>query len=248
MLQKLEYKREANLIGGTWVGADTGATLDVTDPATGETIGTVPNCGACRDAPRHRGGHGAQPAWAAQTAAERAVILHRLAALIRENQEELAMLLTAEQGKPLAEARGEVGYERGVCPVVRRGSAPHLRRHHPFALGRPADPGAEAAGRRGRRDHAVELPLLHDCTQARRSTRRRLRHRGQARVADALFGARLGSARGEGRRAGRRRQHPHRIGERDRRRATSTTQRSERYPSPAQPRSARSSSSRAQRP
>ncbi len=109
MLQKLEYKREANLIGGNWVGADSGKTIEVTDPATGEVIGTVPNCGKAETKRAIEAAAAAQPAWAAATAAERAQILHRLAALIREHQEELALLLTVEQGKPLAEARGEVG-------------------------------------------------------------------------------------------------------------------------------------------
>jgi succinate-semialdehyde dehydrogenase/glutarate-semialdehyde dehydrogenase len=109
MLQKLEYKREANLIGGEWVGAAKVPTIDVTDPATGETIGAVPNSGRAETRRAIDAAAAAQPAWAAKTAAERAQILHRLAGLIRESQEELAMLLTAEQGKPLAEARGEVG-------------------------------------------------------------------------------------------------------------------------------------------
>ena len=90
-------------------GADSGATIDVNDPATGETIGTVPNCGRTETKRAIEAAAAAQPAWAAATAASRGEILHRLAGLIRENQEELAMLLTVEQGKPLAEARGEVG-------------------------------------------------------------------------------------------------------------------------------------------
>jgi succinate-semialdehyde dehydrogenase / glutarate-semialdehyde dehydrogenase len=109
MLQKLEYKRETNLIAGKWVIADSGATIDVNDPATGETIGTVPRCGRTETKRAIAAAAAAQPAWAAATAASRGEILHRLAGLIRENQEELAMLLTVEQGKPLAEARGEVG-------------------------------------------------------------------------------------------------------------------------------------------
>jgi succinate-semialdehyde dehydrogenase/glutarate-semialdehyde dehydrogenase len=109
MLQKLEYKRETNLIGGAWIGADDGATFDVNDPATGELIGVVPKCGRTETRRAIDAACEAQPDWAARTAAERATILHRLAALIRENQEELAALLTTEQGKPLAEARGEVG-------------------------------------------------------------------------------------------------------------------------------------------
>ena len=109
MLQKLEYKRETNLIAGKWVIADSGATIDVNDPATGETIGTVPRCRRTETKRAIAAAAAAQPAWAAATAASRGEILHRLAGLIRENQEELAMLLTVEQGKPLAEARGEVG-------------------------------------------------------------------------------------------------------------------------------------------
>ena len=79
MLQKLEFKREANLIAGNWIGADSGKTVEVTDPATGETIGTVPNCGAAETRRAIEAAHAAQPAWAAKTAAERAEILHKLA-------------------------------------------------------------------------------------------------------------------------------------------------------------------------
>ena len=109
MLQKLEYKRETNLIGGEWVGADSGKSMEVTDPATGEVIGTVPD--GCRAETKRAIAAAAKafPGWRAKTAAERAEFLRRLAALIEQNKEELAMLLTVEQGKPLAEARGEVG-------------------------------------------------------------------------------------------------------------------------------------------
>ena len=110
MLHKLEFKREANFIAGQWVGADSGKTVDVTDPATGEVIGTMPNCGAAETRRAIAAAHAAQPAWAAKTAAERAEILHALARIIRENSDELAMLLTVEQGKPLAEAKGEVNF------------------------------------------------------------------------------------------------------------------------------------------
>ena len=110
MLQKLEFKREANFIAGRWVAADSGKTVDVTDPATGEVIGSVPNCGAAETRRAIEAAYAAQPAWAAKTAAERAEILHRLARIVRENSDELAMLLTVEQGKPLAEAKGEVNF------------------------------------------------------------------------------------------------------------------------------------------
>ncbi|MDQ4062035.1 MAG: aldehyde dehydrogenase family protein, partial [Pseudomonadota bacterium] len=109
MLQKLEYKRDANYIAGQWVAAEDGRTINVTDPATGEVVGTVPNCGRKEAARAIAAAEAAFPAWRARSAQDRSATLFRLAELIRANQEELAAILTAEQGKPLAEARGEVG-------------------------------------------------------------------------------------------------------------------------------------------
>ncbi|MGE3998190.1 MAG: aldehyde dehydrogenase family protein, partial [Variibacter sp.] len=109
MLQKLEFKRESNFIGGEWVGADSKKTIDVTDPATGDVIGTVPSCGRAETKRAIEAAAKAFPAWSGKLASERADALRKLAALIEQNKEELAMLLTVEQGKSLAEARGEVG-------------------------------------------------------------------------------------------------------------------------------------------
>jgi succinate-semialdehyde dehydrogenase/glutarate-semialdehyde dehydrogenase len=109
MLQKLDHKREANLIGGEWVGADSGATIEVTDPATGDVIGTVPKAGRAETKRAIEAAAKALPEWKARPAKERAKILHKLADLIEQEQEALASLLTVEQGKPLAESRGEVG-------------------------------------------------------------------------------------------------------------------------------------------
>jgi len=86
MLQKLEFKREANLIGGEWVGADSGRTLTVTDPATGEAIGAVPAAGRAETRRAIAAAAQAFPEWSARTAAERAEILRRLAALIEQNK------------------------------------------------------------------------------------------------------------------------------------------------------------------
>ncbi|HET9903943.1 MAG TPA: NAD-dependent succinate-semialdehyde dehydrogenase [Xanthobacteraceae bacterium] len=108
MLQKLEFKREANLIGGEWVAADNGATIEVNDPATGEVIGTVPRCGRAETKRAIEAAARAFPDWSRRTGAERAEALRRLVALIEQNKEELAMLLTIEQGKPLSESRTEV--------------------------------------------------------------------------------------------------------------------------------------------
>lgn len=108
MADETAFLKQACLIGGAWVAADSGATITVTDPATGETVGTVPNCGAAETGRAIAAAEAAFPGWKKLPAAERAAKLLRLAALIRENAAPLARLLTREQGKPLAEATGEI--------------------------------------------------------------------------------------------------------------------------------------------
>ena len=102
--------REACYIDGAWVAADGGGTLDVTNPATGEVIGTVPDCAVAETRRAIAAASAAFPAWRAKTAKERAAILRKWFDLIMVNQEELARLLTLEQGKSLAESRGEIAY------------------------------------------------------------------------------------------------------------------------------------------
>jgi len=97
-------------VDGAWIDADSGATFDVTNPATGETIASVPRCGTEETRRAISAAERAQPAWRALPAKERALVLRRFADLMLEHQEELAVLLTREQGKPLAEARGEIAY------------------------------------------------------------------------------------------------------------------------------------------
>ena len=109
MAGTLPFQRDSNLIGGDWVGADSGKTIQVTNPATGAVIGTVPNCGAAETRRAIAAAQTAFEGWRATPAAERATMLRRLAEAIERNKEELAVLLTTEQGKSLAEARGEVG-------------------------------------------------------------------------------------------------------------------------------------------
>ena len=108
MAAKNPWLREANLIGGAWVGADAGGTITVVNPADGTVLGTVPDVGRAEVARAIAAAEAAFPAWAAKTAAERAAILLKLADLIRRNVDALGELLTLEQGKPLAEAKGEV--------------------------------------------------------------------------------------------------------------------------------------------
>jgi len=97
-------------IDGQWLSADSGETLAVTNPATGETLVEVAKCGTAETRRMIEAAQAAQSAWAKTTAKERAGLLRKWFNLIMENQEDLARLLTAEQGKPLAEARGEIAY------------------------------------------------------------------------------------------------------------------------------------------
>ena len=102
--------RQQNYIDGRWLDAASGATIAVTNPATGETLGTVPACGEAETLAAIAAAERAFPAWAARTAKDRALILRRWFDLMMANQEELARLLTIEQGKPLAESRTEIAY------------------------------------------------------------------------------------------------------------------------------------------
>lgn len=99
-----------NLIGGSWVRAEGGGEIPVLDPATDEVIAKVPRCGAKETRAAIEAAKGAQPAWAARPAAQRASLLRKLADAMLAKQEPLARLMTQEQGKPVAESRGEIAY------------------------------------------------------------------------------------------------------------------------------------------
>jgi succinate-semialdehyde dehydrogenase/glutarate-semialdehyde dehydrogenase len=102
--------REAALIGGEWVPAQGNAPLDVTNPATGEVVGKIPECGAALTEEAVAAAEAAWPAWRGRTAHDRAAIIERWHTLILENEDDLARILTSEQGKPFAEAKGEIRY------------------------------------------------------------------------------------------------------------------------------------------
>jgi succinate-semialdehyde dehydrogenase/glutarate-semialdehyde dehydrogenase len=104
-----ELLRDACLIDGDWVKAGS-STLEVRNPASGELVGRVPNLGAAETRRAIEAAQAAFIPWRSKTAAERARVLKRWFELMMENQEDLAQLMTAEQGKPLAEARGEIAY------------------------------------------------------------------------------------------------------------------------------------------
>ena len=101
--------RQQCYVDGRWIDADGGATHPVTDPASGATIGTMPMLGGNETRRAIEAANAAWPAWRRKTAKERSAILRRWFELIVANQDDLALILTTEQGKPLAEAKGEVG-------------------------------------------------------------------------------------------------------------------------------------------
>jgi succinate-semialdehyde dehydrogenase/glutarate-semialdehyde dehydrogenase len=102
--------RQANYIDGKWVGADNGATLPVNNPATGDLVGEVPAMGAAETKRAIEAAQRAYPAWRALLAGERSAILRKISDLMIQNTEDLALIMTAEQGKPLSESRGEIAY------------------------------------------------------------------------------------------------------------------------------------------
>jgi succinate-semialdehyde dehydrogenase/glutarate-semialdehyde dehydrogenase len=102
--------RQANYLDGKWVQADSGQTLTVKNPATGEPVGQVPNMGAAETRRAVEAAAKAFPAWRAMLAKERSAILRKINDLMLENADDLAMIMTAEQGKPLTESKGEIAY------------------------------------------------------------------------------------------------------------------------------------------
>ena len=102
--------REQCYLDGAWVAADSKKTFPVDNPATGETIGSVPDMGAAETKRAIEAADKAWPAWRAKTAKERSAILRKWFDLMMANQDDLALILTTEQGKPLAEAKGEIAY------------------------------------------------------------------------------------------------------------------------------------------
>ncbi len=103
------FKQQA-YVAGQWINADNGKTVAVTNPANGETIGTVPVCGSAETERAIAAADKAQKAWRDVSAKERAAVLRKLNDLMLAHADDLALIMTSEQGKPLAEAKGEIGY------------------------------------------------------------------------------------------------------------------------------------------
>jgi succinate-semialdehyde dehydrogenase / glutarate-semialdehyde dehydrogenase len=102
--------KERACIAGQWVAADSAQSSEVRNPANGELLGSVPSLGAAETRRAIEAAHAAMGAWARKTAAERARLMRKWFDLMMANQEDLAVIMTAEQGKPLAESRGEIAY------------------------------------------------------------------------------------------------------------------------------------------
>ena len=161
-------------IDGAWVDADDGSTVSVLNPATQEEIVAIPNAGAPETRRAIEAANKAFISWRNVVAKERSAILKRWFTLIMENQEDLARLMTAEQGKPLAESRGEVAYGAAFVEWFaeegRRVYGDTIPRQQP----QPAHRHYQAAHRRCGRDHALELPYRNDHAQGRTGTSGRL--------------------------------------------------------------------------
>lgn len=116
--------KEQNYVDGKWLNSDSGETIAVTNPASGEQIGTIPKCGRKEAALAVDAAHAAFQSWRSTLAKDRAALMLKLADLVMENQSELAELLTEEMGKPLNEAKGEVAgtanYIRWFAEEARR--------------------------------------------------------------------------------------------------------------------------------
>src|SRR5438552_15771367 len=109
-LKDTKLFREQCYIDGGWADAGERNTIAVHNPATGAVLGTVPRMGGAEAKRAIEAAERAWPAWRAKTAKERAVILRKWFDLMMANQEDLAQIMTAEQGKPLTESRGEIAY------------------------------------------------------------------------------------------------------------------------------------------
>ncbi|MGE8589557.1 MAG: NADP-dependent succinate-semialdehyde dehydrogenase [Alcaligenes sp.] len=109
-LQRKDLFRQQCFVNGQWQDADSGKTLEVQNPATGKGLGTVPRMGAAETRRAIESARQAWAGWRAKTAQQRSVILRRWFELMMAHQDDLAVLMTLEQGKPLAEAKGEIAY------------------------------------------------------------------------------------------------------------------------------------------
>ena len=195
LIDDTELLRDRGYIDGAWAAADSGATFPVHDPATGEVLADVPRMGAAETRRAIEAAAAALPAWRARPARERAAFLRAFSDLMLRHRRDLAMIMTREQGKPLAESDAEIGYAASFLEWFGEEAKRVYGDTIPAPQTRHAHRRAEAAGGRVRRHHAMELPLGHDHAQGRAGAGCGQHDRLQAGRADAALGARAGRAR-----------------------------------------------------
>ena len=236
------YLKEANLIGGKWINADSGATLSVINPATGAVLGTVPKSGKAETTRAIDAAAEAFKSFSRTTAAERAKMLRQHARRHPGQRRCAGRAADARTGQVAGRSEGRDRHRR---PPTFSGSP--RKAAAPMAIVVPSpwadrrimvtkEPVGVVA-----RDHAVELPVVDACAQDRSGARRRLHRRSSSRPPrrpiraspGACLPKRLAFPKGVD-------QHRHRFGGRDRRRDLRQPAGARRSPSPARPRSARS--------
>ena len=166
--------RQQCYLDGKWQNADSGATHPVINPATGKLIGTSPIMGAAETKRAIAAANAAWPAWRDKTAKERSAILRKWFELMLANVDDLALILTTEQGQAARriQRRGRQS-ARGTSSGSPRKRGASTATSFPTIAQRPPARRDQAAGRRLRGDHAVELPVVDDHAQGRAGARRR---------------------------------------------------------------------------
>jgi hypothetical protein len=191
--------REQAYIDGAWVSAADGSTFPVTNPADGSLVANVPQLGVSETRAAIEAANAAWPAWRSRTAKERAAILRRWFDLMVANKDDLAAIMTAEQGKPLAESAGEVMYGASFIEWF----AEEAKRVYGDVI--PTHlPDRRILRRRGRCGNALEFSQRYDHAEVWPGDGRRLPGGHQACLRDAPVGSGAGGAgRGSGRPGGR---------------------------------------------
>ena len=214
-LKDLGLFRDACFIDGAWVGSSSGSSIAVDNPATGEIIGAVPSLGRAETRQAIEAADRAFHEWRKKTGKERAAVLRTWFDLMMANQEDLARLMTIEQGKPLAESRGEVAYAASFLEwfgeEAKRVYGDTIPAHQAdkrlVVIKQPIGVVACIT--------PWNFPLAMITRKAGPGHRRRLHRRAEARVADAVLRPGAGGARAARRSAERRVQRDHGIRHRD---------------------------------
>ena len=168
-------------VAGDWVDADDGATFAVTNPARGDTLTEVADLGVGDVRRAIDAAAVAQKDWAARTAKERAAILRKWHDLMVANADDLGLILTAEMGKPLAEAKGEILYGASFIEWFAEEGQARLWGDDTGASGGQTASRHQAAGRCCRFHHPLEFPQCHDRAKGGTGAGGRLRHGCAAR-------------------------------------------------------------------